>query len=216
MIRRPFTAASVLSLGLGMAVVGVWPRSLQVADKLAYTTASDTSCSFGTAPGRLDVLVIRNLPPVAPELRDQGFPQAQRGWSSSSVRWRTPARTFSLPPQVTPTSAGQDVSVEAISVAQEWIPPAHGVLEIGWGSNAYAVGPPIWTRSANVRAARLVVPLWLVLAVAAVLPTVWLAGRVRAHRRHRQGRCPACGYDLRASTGRCPECGTPIPTEAKG
>ena len=24
----------------------------------------------------------------------------------------------------------------------------------------------------------------------------------------RTGRCPACGYDLRASPGRCPECGT--------
>jgi hypothetical protein len=27
-----------------------------------------------------------------------------------------------------------------------------------------------------------------------------------------QGRCPACGYDLRASPGRCPECGTVPPT----
>ena len=27
-------------------------------------------------------------------------------------------------------------------------------------------------------------------------------------RRRRLGRCPACGYDLRATPGRCPECGT--------
>jgi hypothetical protein len=33
--------------------------------------------------------------------------------------------------------------------------------------------------------------------------------RVRADRRLREGRCPACGYDLRATPGRCPECGRP-------
>ena len=48
-------------------------------------------------------------------------------------------------------------------------------------------------------------------AGAAALPLAWLASRTwrRMARRHlvRSGRCPACGYDLRASAGRCPECG---------
>jgi hypothetical protein len=34
----------------------------------------------------------------------------------------------------------------------------------------------------------------------------WLSRRRR--RRLLQGRCPHCGYDLRATPGRCPECGT--------
>ena len=29
-----------------------------------------------------------------------------------------------------------------------------------------------------------------------------------ARRRHKPGRCPVCGYDLRATPDRCPECGT--------
>jgi hypothetical protein len=35
--------------------------------------------------------------------------------------------------------------------------------------------------------------------------------RLHRWRRLSRGLCPACGYDLRASTGRCPECGEAIP-----
>jgi uncharacterized paraquat-inducible protein A len=41
-----------------------------------------------------------------------------------------------------------------------------------------------------------------------------LLKRDTRNERRRQGRCPACDYDLRASKGRCPECGMPIPSTA--
>jgi hypothetical protein len=52
-------------------------------------------------------------------------------------------------------------------------------------------------------------PMWVVALATAVLPLAWLATRGRRflRRRHRQGHCARCGYDLRASPGRCPECG---------
>jgi hypothetical protein len=48
---------------------------------------------------------------------------------------------------------------------------------------------------------------------AALLPLAWIAAamsrRSRARRDVLLRRCPACGYDMRATPQRCPECGTP-------
>jgi hypothetical protein len=55
-----------------------------------------------------------------------------------------------------------------------------------------------------------IVPYWLIAAVATPLPAwrvVVGVRRSRRRRRVRRGLCAACGYDLRASAGRCPECG---------
>jgi hypothetical protein len=54
------------------------------------------------------------------------------------------------------------------------------------------------------------VPYWAILVCVpgpVVLRTIFTETRRR--RRIRQSLCPACGYDLRASSERCPECGTP-------
>ena len=55
-------------------------------------------------------------------------------------------------------------------------------------------------------------PYWAIVPLTAAVPVLyvrrlrWLRRAYRA----RQGLCPGCGYDLRASTGRCPECGEAI------
>jgi hypothetical protein len=55
---------------------------------------------------------------------------------------------------------------------------------------------------------QVVVPYWLLIAAGGT-PGVAMAVWHLHDRRSRLagGRCPSCGYDLRASLGRCPECG---------
>lgn len=53
-------------------------------------------------------------------------------------------------------------------------------------------------------------PLWVILLLGAVLPVRTLILLQRKKSRRRVGRCPVCGYDLRASLDRCPECGAPV------
>jgi hypothetical protein len=50
-------------------------------------------------------------------------------------------------------------------------------------------------------------PLPYVTLLMAALPVVAIRRRIREARRDRIGRCPQCGYDLRATPDRCPECG---------
>ena len=58
-----------------------------------------------------------------------------------------------------------------------------------------------------------VFPIWLAVAVTAVLPAWVTPGRIRRWRRRARGACLSCGYDLRATPERCPECGA-VPARA--
>jgi hypothetical protein len=63
----------------------------------------------------------------------------------------------------------------------------------------------------------LLIPYWVFCLAESLLPAAWLgrlAWNIRRHRhRLKQGRCPKCGYDLRAHHpgDKCPECATPVP-----
>jgi hypothetical protein len=60
---------------------------------------------------------------------------------------------------------------------------------------------------AAARSTELAVPLWLLGGISAIAPAARLARGRRLRSRANSGRCPTCGYDLRATPDRCPECG---------
>lgn len=64
------------------------------------------------------------------------------------------------------------------------------------------------------RGSQVIVPVWFLAVVTGWLPLWWLISSRRESRRHASGRCPTCGYDLRATPERCPECGTERPSPA--
>lgn len=51
---------------------------------------------------------------------------------------------------------------------------------------------------------------WLLSVPGLIWTVVIIVVQIRNWRHPREGLCPKCGYDLRASPDRCPECGTPV------
>jgi hypothetical protein len=57
---------------------------------------------------------------------------------------------------------------------------------------------------------------WPLAVASALLPLLVVMRSVQSNVRRHIGRCPACGYDLRATPARCPECGAvPAATPAR-
>jgi hypothetical protein len=84
-------------------------------------------------------------------------------------------------------------------------PPAIDRRDVAWNFLGIMRGSEAWGMD---RLDQFVLPLWAVLVpiLSVALPSwVNLISHRRRRNRHRTGRCPSCGYDLRATPRRCAE-----------
>lgn len=91
---------------------------------------------------------------------------------------------------------------------------------VRWQSGAASPGPrwepptkvknrkdEFWPGLALIPWYSVTIPWRYPVILSSVLPALWILLKLRRVRRHAQGRCTQCGYDLRATPNRCPECG---------
>jgi hypothetical protein len=191
MRRRLLSILTLLSLLLCVASAALWARGFWSGDYVAWQRATadglqtERRVMVASAHGRLSVEALHNsLPPFTAEEMTE-LRQQSGGWPvRTGLEWGL-GRTVRLPDGF------------------------FGLYE-DWRDEPMQYRFAGFHRVGRLRQFDLTIPLWPVVALTAVLPARAALVRHRKRRsatRARQGRCPTCGYDLRATPGRCPECG---------
>ena len=191
MRRRLFDLLTLLSLLLCVAVIVLWVRGAWVYDKASvsyYRLVGDEvhirTFDANSRPGWVQWTIVRCDVPAR---------EAREARENRGLRW----------------AAGSE-DVARLQRTPAWVRYGFGA----WGESKTTDlsklrgydGPPRSPYTNHYW--YIATPHWLLALLAAALPARWIWRRVRSRRRVGAGRCPACGYDLRATPGKCPECGT--------
>jgi hypothetical protein len=186
MIRRLFTIASAVSLLLCVAIVVLWVRSVIVFDRISFDRCG------------------RSLQVSTPN------PSIYMSWTSRQYRKPRWERKFASPMRLADSirvvnytltdTAGQPHFYGCLGFffVPTYLQP--GVFVPGGGD--------CWFTFIGV-------PFYFLLFLTSLMPAFRMRYWFTHHRRMRDGLCPSCGYDLRASKDRCPECGTAITAKVK-
>jgi hypothetical protein len=191
--RRVFNVLAGVSLLLCVLAIGLWIRSVRRWDAFVFSVGSTHSISVRSASAGTEV-----------RLRSGGEPDdfsTVIGWKPQSPRPpEDPAAGYSDVIANYPVNA--DFTGDAL-----WKDTFRaGRLGLQCRRAVY-----LHSESSDYPAGRFtaitVSDGWAVAAMAMASAIFWQRAR-RIRRRIRDGRCVACGYDLRATPERCPECGS--------
>ena len=194
MLRRLFTFASAVSLTLCLATCVLWVRSYWAVDAVGFQRGGER-WRVASDRGRL---LIDNDPHVQADHRRRA---ERSGWFQAADR-DFAARIDALDQRMKQDEDDTEASDRLFAEGERLWDERSRLFE---SRVAYFRAPITLAKTARS------VPYGWLSAATALLPAVWLLADSLARRARRQaaalGRCPACGYDLRATPARCPECG---------
>lgn len=204
MIRRLFTAASALSLLLGVAIAVIWVRSYWFADGFGRSALDPRSLRYTC----IEIVIQSGRIAVSRTRQDfdrESFPlwDAELRSSPSSMKpglWHQPGG-----------AAPRDQFRVVVTRTHNVNRPYQGWEWFWSGGIQHRRLQERGRYSETVSGIEFPCGYLVVLCLIAGYPAMKALFRVIRGGRH-PGLCRYCGYDLRASTERCPECGTPIPS----
>jgi hypothetical protein len=183
MLRRLFTLLSALSLLLCVGTCVIWVRSCWVGDTLRVWCA-DELVRDGTWMTSDPGVVVQSGPTY--EITFQMgtvWIEYDRGTRDGTPVTRKGWRFL-----------WQHRAARTLS----WDAPTHV-----WDRIGFHYDSEWYTQNGFTTAG----PLWFLFLMTVALPAAWLIRQRCYQKAQIGGRCPTCGYDLRATPDRCPECG---------
>lgn len=213
--RRATSLATAVSAVVLALLILLWARSATYCDSLSHLRFRDDSYSetvltvVTSCRGRVALRVVTSREVEPPLPFDAA--RARTKWSRAAVK--------------SDRLGDYDLAMRFNELTNAPANPSGFMLDVGERrSQALNRRIPIH-REANgmIRSSRqafvttqdrhwhLVIPTWLPVALASIMPGLSVLRAARRRGRVRRGQCPSCGYDLRGSPGGgpCPECGAP-------
>jgi hypothetical protein len=190
MKRRLFNLAAAVSLVVCGIMLAGWVRSSSVSDLCRLNRTGPTQdgywahhCDIISTRGSVMVFIyLERLIQPEPATRARAYREQQ-------VAHPDGARWFSQPVSTRVPALG---GLEYLASGQQYF---------GYGSFGGAYP------GHRERGIGLLFPHWAAVLLCAIPPACFVFVRHRTRARSDTGRCPTCGYDLRATPERCPECG---------
>jgi hypothetical protein len=181
-MRRLLPICALLSSALLAAVVGLWIRVglFNGGEYWEWTRDEVRQVAIYATPTALTIKM-QGIERYVPRAPILGAPLPER-------------RSFKHG-----SLANEAVPAETDAIWPRW-------TQVEWAFYQGNIGPGV----VGVRKRIVAVPIWMIFVATSVLPIAWLRRRRRRRRLRSEQRCPACGYDIRASPERCPECGAGV------